>query len=150
MKHLIAKSTENGNIDSEEFLRALLEWRNTPREGGLSPAQIVFGQPMRSFIPAHHTSFDPKWHKTRKEYDDKVLDQKLKSKDRYDRHSKPLPPIQSGTEVLVQHTVNKKKENVGTIVAKRRYRDFMIRTPSGKTKCRNRRFIRPSAMLKET
>ena len=34
MKKLIQTSTENGNIDSEQFQKALLEWRNTPRERG--------------------------------------------------------------------------------------------------------------------
>ena len=38
MKNLILKTTENGDINKEEFLEGLLEFRNTPREHGLSPA----------------------------------------------------------------------------------------------------------------
>jgi hypothetical protein len=31
----------------------MLEFRNTPRENGLSPAEMVFGHSLRSIIPAH-------------------------------------------------------------------------------------------------
>ena len=37
MKHLVAKSTQNGNLNDEEFDAALLEWRNTPTEGDYHP-----------------------------------------------------------------------------------------------------------------
>ena len=43
MKYLIAKTTENGNLDSDEFHEGLLEMRNTPGRSGYSPAEIVFG-----------------------------------------------------------------------------------------------------------
>ena len=57
MKKFIQTSTENGNTDSELFQKALLEWRNTPRESGYSPSEILFGHPLRSTAPAHHRSF---------------------------------------------------------------------------------------------
>ena len=71
MKSLITKIAADGNIDSEEFNAALLELRNTPNAGGLSPSQIVFGHSLRSLVPAHHLSFDSKWNKTMIKYDKK-------------------------------------------------------------------------------
>ena len=53
MKHLIAKSTSRGNLDTDEFCKAMIEFRNTPRGNGLSPAQMVYGRPMRSHVVNH-------------------------------------------------------------------------------------------------
>ena len=40
MKNLIAKSTESGNIDSDEFCIGLLEWLNTSKGHKLSAAEV--------------------------------------------------------------------------------------------------------------
>ena len=69
MKKLIATSTVRGELDDENFQRGLLEYRNTPRAGGLSPAQILFGHPLLSAVPAHRAAFSDKWQKTANEYD---------------------------------------------------------------------------------
>jgi transposase InsO family protein len=58
MKELVAKT---GDLSSEEFLAGLLEFRNTPHKSGASPAQILFGHQLRSIIPAHRSSYAPKW-----------------------------------------------------------------------------------------
>jgi hypothetical protein len=39
----------------------MLEFRNTPRENGVSPAEMVFGHPLRSIIPAHRSSYAARW-----------------------------------------------------------------------------------------
>ena len=62
MKTLVAKTTSGGKLDTDEFDLGLLEWWNTLRQAGLSSAQIVFGHPLRSLVPAHQKSFDIKWH----------------------------------------------------------------------------------------
>ena len=72
MKRLIQTSTENGHIDSEQFQKALLEWRNTARESGYSPSEILFGHPLRSTVPAHHRSSHRRWQEMGTEYDKKL------------------------------------------------------------------------------
>ena len=42
MKSLVAKSSKSGNIDSDEFCEGHLEWLNTPKEHGLSPAEVLY------------------------------------------------------------------------------------------------------------
>ena len=38
--------------------RGLLELRNTPRADGRSPAQVLFGYPLRSgSVPMHHRAY---------------------------------------------------------------------------------------------
>ena len=61
VKELVAKIAPSGDLSSEEFLTGLLEFRNTPLECGLSPAQIVLGHQLRSVVPAHRSSYASKW-----------------------------------------------------------------------------------------
>ena len=42
----------NGDIDSEAYVRAILQFRNTPdSDSGLSPAEVVFGRTLRDILP---------------------------------------------------------------------------------------------------
>ena len=52
MKLLIKEAVPNGNIATEEFMAGLQELRNTPGPSNVSPAQLLFGHPLRSFLPA--------------------------------------------------------------------------------------------------
>ncbi|XP_064122523.1 uncharacterized protein LOC135226743 [Macrobrachium nipponense] len=73
VKHFIRKVAPSGNIDTEDFDRGLLEIRNTPNYAGRSPAQILYGQALRSCVPAqhHHSSRNGKQKKA-EEYDRRV------------------------------------------------------------------------------
>ncbi|XP_064110327.1 uncharacterized protein K02A2.6-like [Macrobrachium nipponense] len=55
IKHLILTTVPSGNIDREEFDQGHLELRNTPNFTGRSPAQILYGRPLRSCIPNLNT-----------------------------------------------------------------------------------------------
>lgn len=57
LKYLVAKITENGNLNTDAFCMGLIELRNMPREHGKSPAEILFGRPIRGMVPMHETSF---------------------------------------------------------------------------------------------
>jgi hypothetical protein len=61
MKRLVKKISPAGDLNSDEFLQRLLEFRNTPRENGMSLAEMVFGRQLRSILPAHKSSFDLRW-----------------------------------------------------------------------------------------
>ncbi|KAK4313075.1 hypothetical protein Pmani_015544 [Petrolisthes manimaculis] len=63
-------------------------------------------------------------------------------KDSYDAHARPLPPLDLGTTVRVQHPVTKRWDTVGTVMGIGRSRDYHVRTPSGRVLWRNRRFLR--------
>ena len=76
MKTLIVKTTTNGNLDTESFARGLLEWRNTPNASGKSPAQLLLGRPLSSFILTHHRELDGAWT-TRADSTDSVPGEQL-------------------------------------------------------------------------
>lgn len=98
MKKLIATTTVNGDLDDENFQRGLLEYRNTPRAGGLSPAQILFGHPLRSAVPAHRQSFASKWQNVADKQDAGCGQTHARGEERYNRQSRPLPQLRSGAQ----------------------------------------------------
>ena len=49
-KRLIQKATSSGELDTDAYAQGLLELRNTPRADGRSPAQVLFGHPLRSAV----------------------------------------------------------------------------------------------------
>jgi hypothetical protein len=145
VKHLLEKC--EGKM-SEVFYEGLLELRNTPRVGGKSPAEIVFGQPMRSRVPAHWRSFSKEWLVPMEEHDERMARASAKAAERYDASSKTLPPLQIGDHVRIQNMVSRRWDRTGVIVHVGRSRDYEIKLPSGRTWWRNRRFLRKITLQK--
>jgi len=140
MKHLVLKTTRNGNLDVDAFQRALLEWRNTPGASNFSPAQKLFGRPLDSFVFARRSRFSPVWQEKFIELDS---DKSSRTADLYNTSAQPLSNLSPGTHVDVQHPRNKRWQQHGVIVSIGRHRDYFIRLPSGRVLRRNRRFLRP-------
>ena len=142
VKHLVLKVAPTGDLTSEEFLQGLLELRNTPDATGFSPAQVVFGHQLRTLIPAHRSSFQPRWTAAMEARDRQaVID--ATAKGYYDARAHPLRPLQTGQLVRVQDTTTKLWDRVGTVVGIGRNRDYRVKMGGGAVMWRNRRFIRP-------
>lgn len=143
MKCLIAKTTEPGKtIDNDEFMQALLEFRNTPREAGMSPAQILFGQSLRSCVPVHRKSFDKVWLSKMNEFDRKNANIKERVQNNYINSAKELSKLKIEDSVIVQDTLNKRWDKTGKIVGIGRRRDYTVIFPSGILAWRNRKFFK--------
>ena len=132
-KHIVATSAQKrGGLDSEEFLQAMLELRNTPRTSGTSPAQLVFGSPMRTLLPtlARETPFD-----------------QIAEGTKTTRGGRDLPPLCQGTPVWIQNPKTREWDTPGIVTdyAGRNYLLFVNAT--GRTIWRNRRHIRPKGGL---
>ncbi|CAA9995734.1 unnamed protein product [Nesidiocoris tenuis] len=140
MKALIVKCMNRGILDEETYHAGLLEFRNTPTANGLSPAQILFGHPLRSLVPAHQNAFSPEWQKIPRNEDRGR--QQEKTKYWYNKDAKELPLLPPGTSVRIQNPITKKWDQKGTILRRGPYRDYVIKYPCGKEQIRNRRYLK--------
>ncbi|XP_068235531.1 uncharacterized protein [Palaemon carinicauda] len=143
IKHLILRTSPSGNIDCEEFDRGLLELRNTPNFTGRSPAQILYGRPLRTCVPAHPQSFSEEWQAKSEDCDRRAAARAEQVKLQYDQHARPLPKLEIGQTVRIQDPTSHRWEKVGGIMGFGKSRDYEVRLPSGRVWWRNRRFLRP-------
>ncbi|XP_045135678.1 uncharacterized protein K02A2.6-like [Portunus trituberculatus] len=147
VKHFIQKVAPSGNIDCEAFDRGLLELRNTPNQTGRSPAQVLYGRPLRSCVPAHASAFQKQWQARDESCDRRAAARLRDATSRYDAHARPLPPLQRGDVVRIQDPTTQRWDKVGTIMGVGRSRDYLLKMPSGRVWWRNRRFLRPAPPL---
>ena len=100
LKQLIIK-TDN-DITGKGFLDGISQLRNTPREHGFSPTQVVFGRSMRTLLPTITEALGTNEFVENAKEKKQVLDGRKRSK--YDQPSKDLKAIHPGTLVWVQNS----------------------------------------------
>ena len=144
MKKLVKRcwNKRTDSLNMNKWSKALIQWRNTPRANGLSPAQVVFGHPSRDSIPIHKRAFSREWQKSMAEADRKAEQQRMRSDHLYDRTAHNLPRLPVRAQVIIQNPTTKKWDRAGQIVEVGKHRDYFIRLPSGRIWRRNRRFLR--------
>jgi hypothetical protein len=138
----IIKKTNPKSRSCEEYAKAMLELRNTPRADGRSPAQIVFGRSMRSLIPVHYSAYAREWGEKAKQCDEKAAHIREKARDRYDARARSLKPLQIGDNVRIQNQKTKRWDRVGIVTGMGEFRKYLVKLPSGRVWTRNRRFLR--------
>lgn len=148
VKHLILKVAPAGNINCEDFHRGLLEVRNTPDHTGRSPAQILYGHPLRTCVPAHPVSFQSEWQPDAEECDRRANQRDQDTRSRYNSRARQLPVLPANQRVRIQDPVTKRWYQTGTVVAQPRPRQYDVRLPNGRTLKRNRIHLRPVPAIK--
>jgi len=118
---------------------ALLNHRNTPRDGVGSPAQRLFGRRTCTRLPTADTLLKPNL-KDSHDVTDRLMKDRLKAKSYYDRGAKPLPDLYAGDTVRV-------RSQQGTwepaqLMGEHPYRSHSVMMPNGRIRRRNRRDIR--------
>ena len=111
---------------------------------------------MRDCLPAHRRSFAAEWQKDADVLEKRARRAKELRTEHYNRRAHPLPPLQVGNAVLIQHPISKCWSTPGVIVEVGPNRDYLVKTPAGRVFRRNRRFLRrrvpvmPAALLPST
>ena len=134
-------NTNNGKLDNHKaFQRGILEWRNTPKARGKSPAELLYGCQMRSVVPSLQTNLCPPW---KSNIERKIKELQEKSEEYYNIGAKDLSELSVGDKVRVQDSRSRRWVEQGVVARKGRHRDYYVELSNGRMRWRNRRFLRP-------
>ena len=128
---------------SEDPYKALMDFRNTPLDIGLSPAQMFLGRRLKTTLPTAATLLKPCIP------DPNTVQQKLKQRQEknkvyFDKHaSKDLVPLSSGDPVMMKPTGKSKKWTRATVLSKHDTpRSYVVEAANGMKYRRNRIMLR--------
>ena len=144
MKKLIrANISTNGVLDRASTLNGLLTFRNTPRAGtGKSPAELIFGQPIRDSLPMRRDQLLPmhRYHTEARLFEHE--ERKKPDADRYGPTAE-LPLLKPHTPVRIQDPITKRWTKTGCIVNfGSNTREYLVKVGHDTIR-RNRKFLKP-------
>ncbi|KAK5915526.1 hypothetical protein CesoFtcFv8_001108 [Champsocephalus esox] len=151
---LMSNTGPSGGLDQDRFLRAMLQLRNTPDpDCNLSPAQIIFGRPLRgslSFVNRLEKFSNPHirllWREAWVAKEDALRTRMSRTTESLGTHSRPLRPLALGERVFLQNQQGPsphKWDRSGIVVESPGHDQYRIRVDgSGRLTLRNRRFLR--------
>merc|ERR1712025_445300 len=148
---VLDNSKLDGSPDLDKIARAIMQHRNTPdSEYGLSPAQLVFGRPIRDFLPVRPGDFSPSevWIDNREKRELAMRKRFLRGHEKWSEHTRDLPPLTPGSRVLIQNQFGagklaKKWDKSGLVLEELGYNKYRVKVDgSGRVTDRNRQFLR--------
>ena len=106
-KRLLMENMDSqGDLDTDTFGRAMLEYRNTPNpETRLSPAQVVFGRNVRDFIPVLPYKYEPRqeWSLLQEDRERAFAKKLYNDGTRLAIGTRKMPQLAVGDKVIVQN-----------------------------------------------
>ena len=141
----------SGNLDTDKFLQAMLQLRNTPDpDCGISPAEIVFGRKLRDNLKfasyLERGSYAPRWQQAWASKEDALRKRFARTAEKLNTHARYLPPLAVGESCFIQNqrgNLKRKWHQTGVVVEVLPYDRYVLRVDgSGRLTTRNRRFLR--------
>ena len=107
----MSNTSPTGSLDHDRFLRAMLQLRNTPDpDCNISPAQIVFGRPLRdtlSFVNRlekfSNPNVRPIWRQAWAAKEGALRSRISRTTESLKEHLRPLRPLAPGERVFIQN-----------------------------------------------
>ena len=143
-----------GSLNNDHFLRGILQLRNTPDpECKLSPAEVLFGHPLRdafSFINRcpkfENRAIRSIWHDAWASKEDALRTRYAGSMEKLNSHARQLPDLQAGERVFIQNQNGphpNKWDRSGVVLESLGHNQYNIKVDgTGRITKRNRRFLR--------
>ena len=151
-KRIVLDNTKSdGSPDLDKVARALMQHRNTPdSEYGISPAQLVFGRPIRDFIPVRPGDFSPSevWIDDREKRELAMRKRFVRGYERWSERTRDLQPLTPGSRVMIQNQhgagkTAKKWDRTGLVLENLGFNKYRVKVDgSGRVTDRNRQFLR--------
>ena len=145
----------NGDLDNDKMVGALLTKRNTPDYGcKLSPAQILFGKPLRDALPYidrkvmlfNNPLVNPQWKDAWNLKEGAMKVRYVKTMENLSEHAHALKPLRHGDHVFIQNQTGrfpKKWDKSGLVVETKENDQYVVTVAgTGRLTLRNRRFLR--------
>ena len=151
---LRANTSASGSLNTDKVVQGLLQLRNTPdADCCLSPAEIVFGKPLRDSLPFinnldkyRHSEVKPIWRDAWAAKESALRTRFIKTSEKLNQNSRRLQPMTLGDKCFVQNQTgaySKRWDRTGTVVEVGPNDQYHVKIDgSGRITLRNRRFLR--------
>ena len=162
MKQLLSNNVSlDGELNTGAFTQAILQYRNTPdQENAISPAEIVFGRPLRDCLPVKprtqiftNTNVRPMWTELWKKREETLRTRFARQKETLSTNTRQLPPLNIGENCRIQNQHGqfpKKWDRTGKVVEVKDNDQYVVKVDgSGRLTLRNRRYLRKIQLLTE-
>ena len=151
-KRLITDNTRaDGSPDWDKVLRAVMQHRNTPlNDINISPAQIIFGRPVRDFLPVKPGLYTPSdvWMNNAEKRELALKKRLCRGLERWSEHTKRQPALQPGQSVYIQNQrgvgkAGKRWDRSGVVLEDKGFDKYAVKVDgSGRVTDRNRRYLK--------
>ncbi|XP_023814982.1 uncharacterized protein K02A2.6-like [Oryzias latipes] len=141
LKHLLKKAADS---NSDPYL-ALLSYRASPLQSGLSPAELLMKRKLRTTLPNHLSGTSKENNTARIEH--KLRQQKMRQKSFYDRTTKHLPPLTTNNSVRIEDADGWSTR--ATVLKEVTPRSYTVKTNDGQILRRNHLLKTPQESVGE-